>query len=296
MEFYKLKLYGIPKIAFTSTFSSNGFCHRFPGGENLLEITVIDSGGLTKQSRSRTEDFGAKSISYIFSDFKGTTMPKAKEPHRHTTVGMRLAYDYERCRAADYTRAQMVALKRETAGGAAALLPARFSSEKQYQHTRHMISQITRHYTLRQAADGLAITGLWFQLLSYLTEICVKQLLQSENFGVTPAALLYSEKAIHYINANLHRRFQVAEVAARLSITPNYLQAVFRQVTDCSVMDYTNRLRVELAKDYFAQHGATAAEAAELFGFADAGYFSRLFHRLSGMSIQAYKLSLTGKE
>lgn len=295
MEFYKLKLYGIPKIAFASTFSSNGFCHGFPGGENLLEIAVIDSGGLIKQSGNRAERLDAKSVSYIFSDFKGTTAPEAREPHRHTTIGMRLAYGYERQCAADYTRARLVALKREAADGAAALLPARLSSEKQYQHTRRIMTQITRHFTLRQAADGLAITGLWFQLLSYLTEICVKQLLQSENFGVTPAALLYSEKAIHYINANLHRRFQVAEVAAQLSITPNYLQSVFRQVTDCSVMDYANRLRVELAKDYFAQRGATAAEAAELFGFADAGYFSRLFHRLSGVSIQAYKISLKEK-
>lgn len=288
MHFYKLNFYGMPKIVFASEFSTDKFSHNFPTIDNLLEISVIDCGFATKESAEKTEITEEKSISYIFHDFTGRVFSEIQ--HKHTTVGVTVPYSCERIDSTQVTRKTLNILKAEARENTIALLPHKLTSENQYKHIKQLLMRIIRRHTMRQAKDCLAALSVWFEMLSYLTEICMNQLMRSENFGISPASLLYCDKACAYINDNLNRRFKVSEIAKSINVSTNYLQSLFKQVMNVSVMDYANMLRVEIAKDYFARQNATVREAAEMFGFEDAGYFGRMFGKICGMSVQEYKM------
>ncbi|MBU6249295.1 MAG: helix-turn-helix transcriptional regulator, partial [Xanthomonadaceae bacterium] len=58
----------------------------------------------------------------------------------------------------------------------------------------------------------------------------------------------------------------------------------FSQAIGLSPLDYLTRLRMQLARDAIAGHGATVTEAAALAGYATESAFSRAFKRVHGQS------------
>jgi AraC-like DNA-binding protein len=54
-------------------------------------------------------------------------------------------------------------------------------------------------------------------------------------------------------------------------------------------MKYLQRYRVNQARELLKTGQASITEIARLVGFTDRGYFSRIFHRETGMSPEAFR-------
>jgi LacI family transcriptional regulator len=91
-------------------------------------------------------------------------------------------------------------------------------------------------------------------------------------------------KALFFIQANLHRRFYVAEISDKIGVSRSTLERRFRATLNCSITEETNRRRIEEAKKLLLKQRIKIIDLSERLGFASPLYFYRIFHRLTGLT------------
>jgi CheY-like chemotaxis protein len=96
-------------------------------------------------------------------------------------------------------------------------------------------------------------------------------------------------QAMAYINEHYAEPLSRQEIAQRVSIAEDYLTYCFRQELGITPIRYLQRFRVNQAKLLLKNTQKTITEIAFAVGFSDSGYFSRIFHRDTGMSPEDYR-------
>ncbi len=96
-------------------------------------------------------------------------------------------------------------------------------------------------------------------------------------------------ECIRFMHDNLDAKLTVADIAARVHLSPSRLSHLFKEETRMSVMDYLLKARLDDAKRLLASPGISVAQAAEQVGFADPAHFSRCFKRAEGIPPSAYR-------
>jgi len=87
------------------------------------------------------------------------------------------------------------------------------------------------------------------------------------------------------------RIWNVQEIADIMSIHPNYLSSIVKQVTGKSVKKWMNEKLLGETKALLSKTNMTNAEIAASFGFSDASSFSRFFKKETGASPSDYRKS-----
>ena len=82
---------------------------------------------------------------------------------------------------------------------------------------------------------------------------------------------------------------QIKNIARHLKITPEYLSTLFKKNFGISPMNYIIKKKIDTALVYLADEKIKIYEAAEIAGFSDSYYFTRIFTRYMGMSPSAYR-------
>lgn len=95
--------------------------------------------------------------------------------------------------------------------------------------------------------------------------------------------------AIGYIKDNLSRRLSVEEIAVRAGFSKYYFLRLFKRITGCTVVQYTNLLRCECAKDLLRSGNHSVKEVAVLCGFENLSYFTGVFKKYTGTLPNTYK-------
>lgn len=83
--------------------------------------------------------------------------------------------------------------------------------------------------------------------------------------------------------------FSLGELAESLSITPNYLSALFTSETGITFTQHLTRIRMEHAKRLLNETKLKIYQICKEVGYSDQSYFSRLFKSLEGMSPFDYR-------
>ncbi len=83
-------------------------------------------------------------------------------------------------------------------------------------------------------------------------------------------------------------------VADKLNITPNYLSKCFKRDVGESFTNYLNGYRIDKAKDLLKDISIKINDLAYSVGFADAGYFDKVFKLKVGLSPLKYRQSIVG--
>jgi len=84
----------------------------------------------------------------------------------------------------------------------------------------------------------------------------------------------------------------VAEYAALLHVTPNYLNKAVKSSTHRTAIDWIEIARLNLAKQLLRDRALSIAEIAEKTGLVDQSYFSRFFKKKTGVTPSEYRNSL----
>ena len=98
-------------------------------------------------------------------------------------------------------------------------------------------------------------------------------------------------KAMAFIHEHFAESMSRKEIAQHVNITEDYLTFCFRQELGTTPIKYLQRYRVNRAKGLLRETGKTITEIARMVGFTDSGYFSRIFHRETGMSPEGFRRS-----
>ncbi len=102
----------------------------------------------------------------------------------------------------------------------------------------------------------------------------------------------FVKQAIAHMHQNYDRPISRWEIAEAVGVSEDYLSRVFNQELKISPWDYLNRYRVLQSKNLLLNTTKSIGVIASLVGFKDQAYFSRVFHKVTGMSPQAFRESL----
>ena len=97
------------------------------------------------------------------------------------------------------------------------------------------------------------------------------------------------EKAIRYFEKNYNKPISVEQYAKEHRMSANWFIYNFREQMKRSPKQYLISLRIAAAKEYLARTDKSVGEIANLVGYENALYFSRLFKKYTGQPPSEYK-------
>lgn len=102
------------------------------------------------------------------------------------------------------------------------------------------------------------------------------------------------EEIDRYLKKNLHGDNSIAAICGAFSINQPYLSKVFKQYYNCTYNEYLIELKIEEAKRLLSdeEEEYRIGEIAEVTGFSDQFYFSKVFKNITGMSPREYRNNL----
>lgn len=90
--------------------------------------------------------------------------------------------------------------------------------------------------------------------------------------------------AKRYIVKNCRRPISLNSAAKDLAISAGYLSSVFKRRTNTSFVEYVTRVKIGEAKNLLLSGRYKVYEVSDMIGYDDHGYFSKIFHKVTGMS------------
>jgi signal transduction histidine kinase/DNA-binding LacI/PurR family transcriptional regulator/AraC-like DNA-binding protein len=97
------------------------------------------------------------------------------------------------------------------------------------------------------------------------------------------------KQAVAYLHENYSRYLTRREIANAVGVSEDYLSRVFSRELGLTPWDYLNRYRILQAKALLLNTTENIGNIARRVGFKDKAYFSRVFHKATGHSPQAFR-------
>lgn len=104
-----------------------------------------------------------------------------------------------------------------------------------------------------------------------------------------PQTSALAKRAVAFLHQNYARPLARWEIAEGIGVSEDYLSRVFNRELGISPWDYLNRYRISRARELLRLTHDSISRVGRRVGFSDPAYFSRVFHRITGMSPRAYR-------
>jgi len=97
------------------------------------------------------------------------------------------------------------------------------------------------------------------------------------------------ENSVRYMHDNLKKDLSLHDIAAKSALSVSRFSLLFKKHYQTSPIDYFIKLRMQRACQYLQTSPMKVREIAELLGYEDPYYFTRLFTRFIGMSPRQFR-------
>lgn len=98
-----------------------------------------------------------------------------------------------------------------------------------------------------------------------------------------------TNKAIRYIQSHLYEKCTLQQIARAISLSPEYLSAVFRRETGLTVTEFTLGEKINEAASILELGELTVTQVSDLMGFCNTSYFCRVFKARKGETPSAFR-------
>ena len=96
------------------------------------------------------------------------------------------------------------------------------------------------------------------------------------------------ERLKRYVSLHYMEKLTLEQIANDVHANGSYLSRLYKVKTGQKLFDAINRMKLEKAKEYMAR-GHKIYEVAQMVGFDDVSYFSRVFKKYEGCSPREYE-------
>ena len=101
---------------------------------------------------------------------------------------------------------------------------------------------------------------------------------------ITPESDKIATRAKEYIEENLSAAVEISDICQHLKISRTKLYEIFKKEMNIGVSEYIRKRRMHKAKKLLKETKMPIWEIAQLVGFDDYTYFSRVFKGIYGKS------------
>lgn len=91
-------------------------------------------------------------------------------------------------------------------------------------------------------------------------------------------------KAVNYIKSNYANKISLDSIANHVYLSRSYLSKIFKDEMNCNITNYINKIRVEKSKLLLLDNTVNLVDIANLVGFEDQSYFTKVFKKETGLS------------
>jgi len=103
----------------------------------------------------------------------------------------------------------------------------------------------------------------------------------------TPPLLI--GKALDFMRTNLNRDISRDETARHAGISPSHFSRLLKERTGRSFTELLRQCRVDLACELLRSTEQSLAQIADICGFCDQAYFTRVFHDIKGLTPKMFQ-------
>lgn len=96
-------------------------------------------------------------------------------------------------------------------------------------------------------------------------------------------------KTIEYIKQNYSKKLTLEEIAEATYLSKTYLSSIFKKETGHSISSYINMVRVDKSKNLLLEDNMSIIEIANVCGFEDQSYYTKVFKSLIGITPKKYR-------
>lgn len=132
---------------------------------------------------------------------------------------------------------------------------------------------------VRAAAEGRIQDEFEASALTYQLLVALGRHAVQPSVPLPPASV---SRALRLLDEGWSRPWNLTEVARAVGLSPAYFHRLFRLHTGVTPLEWLTRRRMERAVELLGAPGARVTAVARSLGFADAGYFIRVFRRWTG--------------
>ena len=136
-------------------------------------------------------------------------------------------------------------------------------------------------------ADLPALSKEVLTAFSHIMTICAEHVAYLSSVPVHSSDLADSVK--EYIDRNIEKKLTIPHLCAVFHCSKSTLMNHFRNNAGVTLGEYLNERRMEMAKGLLQRTDDAIGVVAERCGFADQGYFSKVFYANVGCSPTAYR-------
>jgi two-component system response regulator YesN len=156
---------------------------------------------------------------------------------------------------------------------------------------------------------GKDVTDLYLYSFDQLTDLFgdvremidyLKGLIWSEQDDQSVLAPLAGSQSFHtmlrYINESFCEDVSIQGLSKMFNVNANYISQLFRKNLDTTFTEYLSGLRLKRATELLKSTSIPINEIADLVGYKDHFYFSKLFKKTIGVSPKAFRNDRTQTE
>lgn len=132
---------------------------------------------------------------------------------------------------------------------------------------------------LQRAESVQVCTDIILKLMDYIQEAIHKHPMYSSAI----------EKSIDYISSHYAEKLTLERVSSHVYLNRSYFSELFKRETGINYNDYINQVRIQKACELMEDHRHSLSDIAQLVGYSDQNYFSKIFKRLVGESPKTYQ-------
>ncbi|WP_316793650.1 AraC family transcriptional regulator [Pedobacter frigoris] len=122
------------------------------------------------------------------------------------------------------------------------------------------------------------------QLWGFLSSFCYPNLFTAQENKEDEI-----ERAIKYMQQNIHKNLVLGEMAADLNRSSSHFSALFKKKTGYPPLEYFNHIKMQKACQLLVFTDLQIKELSWKLGYKDQFYFSRVFHKFMGQSPLEYR-------
>jgi AraC family transcriptional regulator len=149
----------------------------------------------------------------------------------------------------------------------------------------NLLTKLNYEFHLTDQASYLAIEGLTIEIMAQAARSSISTVKKRE-----PRWL---KQVIELLHNSFFENLTLDGISLQVGVHPVYLATVFRQNFNCTIGEYTRRLKIEYACSQISRGELSLVEIALNAGFGDQSHFSKVFKKHLGMTPIEYKRIFT---
>lgn len=130
------------------------------------------------------------------------------------------------------------------------------------------------------------------ELLRVLTAIIEERGESTDTEKQTPVSDRMIDNVVSDIRAHYMEDISLTSLAAKYNISMGHLSKIIKEHLQVNFSDYIASLRIQRAKELLSDESLSIQEIAEIVGYDDYFYFTKVFKKVEGISPSKYRKSI----